>query len=371
MSGTYAGSFSGSGAGVVQLGSLNASGLTLDFASGGAQWTSDGSLTGTLTNAGSIVVDSGVTVYQGSTSSGASIINQAGATFDLQGTADLSNAYINGNVYNGGTFTNAGTLEKSTGTGTATLDYALSNSGTVEVESSTLYESGTFSNFSGTTLTGGTYFVSGTGQFEFAGANIVTNAATIVLDGTSSEIVNTSNGNALVGFTRTRRRASSRSRMAGASPRPVALSNAGGITVSGWSTLTISGAFTQSGGSTILAGGTLTSTSSTVTLTGGLLGGTGTVDGDVSNTGAQISPGTTGSAGTLTIQGTYTQGAGGSLNVALGGLGRSWVRPACRHGHGFAGWNDQYLHHQRLCPDRGHFVSGANLRQQNRRFPDV
>ena len=138
MSGTYAGSFSGSGAGVVQLGSLNASGLTLDFASGGAQWTSDGTLTGTLTNAGSIVVDSGVTVYQGSLSSGASIINQAGATFDLQGTADLSNEYINGNVYNGGTFTNAGTLEQSTGTGTATIAYAITDTGTIVDNSGTL-----------------------------------------------------------------------------------------------------------------------------------------------------------------------------------------------------------------------------------------
>ena len=72
-----------------------------------------------------------MTVYQGSASSGASIINQAGATFDLQGTADLSNAYTNGNVYNGGTFTNAGTLEQSTGTGTATLAYALINSATL------------------------------------------------------------------------------------------------------------------------------------------------------------------------------------------------------------------------------------------------
>ncbi len=289
---------------------------TLTATAGGTE-----TLTGTLTNSGSIVVDSGVTIYQSDPSSGASIINQAGATFDLQGTAYLDNAYTNNSVYTGGTFTNVGTLEKSTGTGTASLGYALSNTGMVNVESGTLYQSGSFSNFSGTILTGGTYSVSGTGQFEFAGANIVTNAATIVLDGPSSAIIDTSNGNALAGFT-TNAAGGQFTVQDGASfTTAVALSNAGGITVSGGSTLTVSGAFGQSGGSTTLAQGTLTSTTSTVTLTGGLLSGTGTVKGNVSNTGAQISPGTTNAAGTLTIQGTYTQGTGGTLDIALGGLG--------------------------------------------------
>ena len=265
------------GGGITNTGALTLSGttsLTSNNASiGGGMYnsgnltvtTSGVSLTGTLTNAGSIVVDSGVTVYPGEHDLGASIINQAGATFDLQGTANLSDAYTDGIVYYGGTFTNAGTLEKSTGAGTATLAYALSNTGTVEVKSSTLYESGTFSNFSGTTLTGGTYFVSGTGQFEFAGANIVTNAATIVLDGTSSEIINTSSGNALAGLTTNAAGGQFTVQDGGSFTTSGALSNAGGITVSGGSTLTISGAFTQSGGSTILAGGTLTSTTSTVT----------------------------------------------------------------------------------------------------------
>ena len=152
-------------------------------------------------------------------------------------------------------------------------------------------------------------------------SHIVTNAATIVLDGTSSAIINTSNGNALAGFT------------TNAAGGQFTVQDGGSFTT-GWrtqqrrrdhrlggSTLTVSGAFTQSAGSTILAQGTLTSTTSSVTLAGGLLGGTGTVNSNVNNTGAQISPGTTDAAGKLTIQGTYTQGTGGSLNVALGGLG--------------------------------------------------
>ena len=55
---------------------------------------------------------------------------------------------------------------------------------------------GSLTNFSGTTLTGGTYEVLGT--LAFAGANIVTNAANITLSGPTAEIENsTTSGNAL------------------------------------------------------------------------------------------------------------------------------------------------------------------------------
>ena len=129
-------------------------------------------LTGTLTNAGSIVLDTGVTVYQASPSSGASIINQAGATFDLQGTADLSNDYINGNVYDGGTFTNAGTLEKSTGTGTATISYAIIDTGTVVATGGTLsvQGGGTATNAIVTTGTNGIVVLSGSYSGSFVGS---------------------------------------------------------------------------------------------------------------------------------------------------------------------------------------------------------
>ncbi len=128
-------------------------------------------LTGTLTNAGSIVVDTGVTIYQGSTSSGASIINQAGATFDLQGNAYLDNAYTNGSVYVGATFTNAGILEKSTGTGAATMGYALVDTGPIIVSSATLDPTGGVTGTQ-TTITvapGATYLMTGTYTGSFSG----------------------------------------------------------------------------------------------------------------------------------------------------------------------------------------------------------
>ena len=51
-------------------------------------------------------------------------------------------------------------------------------------------------------------------------------------------------------------------------------------------------------------------------LTGGVLGGDGTVIADVSNTGGTVAPGS--SPGTLTINGDYTQGSGGTLRAEIG-----------------------------------------------------
>src|ERR1700730_17050993 len=61
------------------------------------------------------------------------------------------------------------------------------NNGTLNVGSGTKFDvNGNLTNFSGTTLTGGTYIVGGTLQFN--GANIATNAANITLSGTTSKI---------------------------------------------------------------------------------------------------------------------------------------------------------------------------------------
>src|SRR5208282_4119308 len=75
------------------------------------------------------------------------------------------------------------------------------NNGTLSVVAVSLKKvnlSHTLTNFSGTTLTGGTYKITGT--LQFAGANIVTNAANISLTGANSKIVNQSNVNALTNF---------------------------------------------------------------------------------------------------------------------------------------------------------------------------
>ncbi len=98
------------------------------------------------------------------------------------------------------------------------------------------------------------------------------------------------------------------------------LNNAGTINVNA-SGLELAGTFAQTGGATVLASGGVLVTPGTLTFQAGELRGAGSVNGSVNNTGATVRPGGTGAAGTITINGGYTQGAGGTLAVELGGTG--------------------------------------------------
>ncbi len=82
-------------------------------------------LGGTLTNTGTIDVTGSGVVY--AYAPNATINNQTGAVFDFQSSASLANNYSYANP----TFNNAGTLEMTAGSGTATVGYSLSNTGTV------------------------------------------------------------------------------------------------------------------------------------------------------------------------------------------------------------------------------------------------
>lgn len=74
----------------------------------------------------------------------------------------------------------------------------------------------------------------------------------------------------------------------------------------------------QTGGRTILNGGNITLTQGAIyTIQGGLLTGTGTIGGNVVNTGGAVEPGL--SIGTLHIDGNYTQGESAALTVEIGG----------------------------------------------------
>ena len=242
-----------------------------------------------------------------------------GATLDVEVGGTLSfitDTGIGVSGTNPGTLVVAGTLAKSAGTGTSIVSVPLSNSGTIQATTGTLDLTGSFSNFSGTTLTGGSYVV--TGILMFTGANIVTDAASIVLMGTGSSIVNTSSVNALAGLTSITS-SGNFSILGGRNFTTAgAFANAGGLTVGLGDTFTSSGAYTQSGGATVLAGGTLASGSG-VTLNGGSLNGVGTVSANVANTSGTVNPGGSGAIGKLTVTGNYTQGSGGTLNLELGG----------------------------------------------------
>jgi hypothetical protein len=104
----------------------------------------------------------------------------------------------------------------------------------VEADSGTLSLTGAFSNFAGSTLTGGTYVIAGT--FQFPGANIVTNAATIVLTGASSGIIDQASADGLRNF--------------------AANAAAGSFTLQGGRNFTTAGDFTNTGNLTLGPGST-------------------------------------------------------------------------------------------------------------------
>jgi hypothetical protein len=94
----------------------------------------------------------------------------------------------------------------------------------------------------------------------------------------------------------------------------IAVTNTGVVDVQA-AVLSFSGGFTQTAGTTRLSGGTLAS-ATPLMINGGTLKGSGTVQGDVSNSGI-VAPGP--AAATLQIAGAYTQTVDGTLSVELGG----------------------------------------------------
>jgi hypothetical protein len=91
-----------------------------------------------------------------------------------------------------------------------------------------------------------------------------------------------------------------------------------GIVVVATGTLSFSRAYVQTSGATVLATGTTLVATGGVLLQGGSLSGTGTINGNVINSGV-VSPGGDGAAGVLTINGNYTQTDTGVLRIDLGG----------------------------------------------------
>jgi hypothetical protein len=243
---------------------------------------------------------------------GAVITNAATSTFDIQNDSGVLN--------NGGassSLVNQGTLQKSAGTGTSTIGIALNNSGTVNAQAGTLNLSGGFSNFAGTTLTGGTYFVSST--LQFTNANIQTNAANIVLDGTASQIVNQSGIDALTNF------ASNAGSFTIQNGRNFSsatnFSDAGTLTVGNNSTFSQSGTYGQTVGTATLSG-----SFSNFDGVGTLTGGTYQIAGTLQFTGANLTTNAAnlvldgGSAQVTDLNGNDALGPNLALNAAAGHL---------------------------------------------------
>jgi len=334
------------GSGIIGNGGLtvvNSTGGTISADVSGSSLVLNGS--GGLTNSGTLQVSSGAllqvtsgpfTNFSGSTLTGGKydvsgtleidelgtaggeiVTNAAGITLDGSAAkfvdadgnsalTDLASNTVKGSftVTGGADFTTAGNF---------------TNKGTLSVGSGSIFDvHGRLTNFSGTTLTAGTYDV--TGKLEFAGANIETNDAAITLTGKTAEILNTTTRkNGLANFA-TNDAAGKFTLASGASLTTAgSVSNAGTVTVGTGSTLTVGGpgVYTQTAGTTTDSG-TLAA-SGGVTLSGGSLFAGGTITGNLVSSGI-VTPGASATkTGILTDTGTYTQDSGGSLDIGIAG----------------------------------------------------
>jgi hypothetical protein len=288
---------------------------------------------GTVSGSGSLIANGGITLEGNldildtrtltNTATAAwtsgNVTLQNGAVFNNNGTLNAQGVAGNWEAGTGPmpTFSNAGIVQKSGGSGVINVGVAFTNTGTVQVQSGTLYLAGPFSNFAGSTLTGGTYLIGATLQFN--GANIVTNAASIVLDGPGARFIDQTSANALANLAKNAAGASFTLQAGVALATTGPFTNAGSLALFG-STFTVAAAYSQTAGTTTLTGGTLSAGGQVTIMNGSSLSGSGTVNANVSNAG-QVNPGGSGAAGSITINGDYTQTSGGVLNIELGGSG--------------------------------------------------
>jgi fibronectin-binding autotransporter adhesin len=219
-------------------------------------------------------------------------------------------------------FVNQGTISADVSGGTITLTgTGWSSIGTVRAENGgTLLTQGTTGNFANGTLRGGTWQVLAYSTLRLLNADIVTNAATIVLDGLNAnwyrDTATTDGLDDLAtnagSFTISDGRALT---LTGS------LANVGMVTIGNGSRLTTPDAYLQFAGTTSLAGGVLAAGSpdapQLVDIQGGILSGGGAILADV-NLAGELDVGDGGAPGSLTIAGNYRQTGTSILNLALG-----------------------------------------------------
>jgi hypothetical protein len=302
----------------------------------GGNFTNDGVLTVGTGSTFAVAPTGSLTNFSGTT--------LTGGTFEVLGTLEFAGANIK---TNGANLTLSGTtaqIENSTTSSNGLVNFdensakgvftllaganftttgTFDNIGTLSVGSGSTFDaSGGLTNYkaSDSTLTGGTYDVTGT--LEFKGASIATNAAKIVLTGTTAEIENsTTSGNALALFSSNTSKGSftlsSNANLTTSASG--GFSNAGTVSIGSGSTFTVggNGIFTQTAGTTT-DGGTLVASGGVVLSSGSLFGG-GTITGNLTSTGIVTPGGSAAKTGTLTETGTYTQNAGGSLDIDIAG----------------------------------------------------
>lgn len=339
-----------------------ANGGSMTFAAG-ANFSTSGSFTGADGNmagagtatfggastwsGGNLQTAGGVTNFNGGVAITANSQDVNARTVNMAGTSSIGSGtleFFNGGVLaNSGTFninnastlsfanlsgapivTNSGTINKS-GAGTATFgsSTAFSNSGTLNVDQGTFTLNSNLSQWTGSTLTGGTWNVSNGASLVFnGGSNIQTigSAASVKLSGAGSAFakvtaaVNNNQGAFHLANDRDLTTAG-------------AYTNSGTTRVEDSTTVMTIGAgggsaYAQTGPSsvTILAGGAMIDTSA-FNLNGGALQGTGIIDAPltaISANATTIAPGA--SPGTIAVNGSVMLGASNTLAMEVGGL---------------------------------------------------
>jgi hypothetical protein len=294
------------------VGTLDAAAMVLLTGSGanGSTWTG-----GSMTGPGTTQIASGATL---DISGSSRVTLAAGRSLDVRGTLTWrSGAYIlhgglvggivvgsgglfditsDGSTYVPLSIRAGGTLRKSGGSWFTQIGTSLKNGGRIEVLSGTIAVTGPFRNFSGTTLAGGEYLLRG-GALRFYGANIVTNLASVTLEGPSGGIQDPDGVDAFVNFARNGPGAS--------------------LTLQGGRNMTVPGLFRNEGTLVAKAGSTFSvANDAFVNAAGGLLQGTGTIDANVGSAG-EVAPGL--SPGALMILGNYVQQSEGRLRIELTG----------------------------------------------------
>jgi RHS repeat-associated protein len=268
---TYGGMLTGSGTGIVQLSGGGVApalgGLTLNFAGSMFQWTGGvlntalGNLTnlgtlnlagnteklvysdGTLDNFGTIIqTGSGNLGLHSDNVTATTLKIEPGASYLIESDAGIDN-FAGGQT----ALSNAGIIRKTTGSGTSTLYIpgAMSNIGTIEADSGTLYLDATsLGPISGSTLTSGTWKALGGATLALpTGTAITSNQANITLGGAGATITGlgglASNSGALT--------------LTGGANFTTAgdFSNTGNLSAGSGSALMVNGNFTQSAAGTL------------------------------------------------------------------------------------------------------------------------
>jgi len=254
---------------------------------------------------------------------GLGIVNNAGTMRALGGrTLTLSSA-----VTNTGSILTSGTGAKVQATG------SISNPGKLTVGAGGVIAlTGPFSNYSITTstLTGGTYTVTGT--LQFPSANVVTNAANLVLSGAASKIIDQVSNNGLRSLATNAISGSLTVQLGRTLSVPGTFTNAGKVVVGVGSGFGVGTSYKQTAGRTTVDGAL--SAPGGMNIQAGMLFGKGTIASTVTSSGSVTPSDSALLAGQLSITGTYSQTATGSLNVSIGGLtvGTQYDRLAVTNG---------------------------------------